>query len=258
MADWSALIQLVIGLAILVVVGCFAAAYVQFLRGKYYFEREEGRRRARNLGYLLVLLLLLLLGVRIATPWLNPLLSNLARRLTWEPLGPRPTGPPPPTPVALPSPPTSPPSEGPPTASPAFPPPAPSLTATATPQPAATSTPTPSPRPTVQGEHFQLLALARGITEDKQPVDVGTAFPLDDRPVYAFFAYRDMRNGMRWTQEWRRGDEVLAEEEAPWEWGSAGRAWVYFVPPFGWTVGTYEVRLSVEGRLEISAEFTLE
>lgn len=257
MVDWSTAVQVLIGLAILVVVGCFAAAYIQFLRGKYYFEREEGGRRARNLGYVLALLLLLLLGVRIATPWLNPFVADLARRLTWERLGLRPTtGPPPPTLVILPSP-TSPPAGllG---TSPTPSSPAPPSHVTPTPQPTPTFTLTPSPRPTAKGEHLRLLALARGIDADKHPVEEGTTFSLDDRPVYVFFEYRGMTNGMRWAHEWRRGDEVLGGEEALWEWGNAGRAWVYFLPPFGWSVGTYEVRLYVEGRLEVSAEFTIQ
>ncbi len=266
MVDWSTGIQALIGLAILVVTGCFAAAYLQFLRGKYYFEREEGGRRTRNLGCLLVFLLLLLLGVRASTPWLNPFVADLARRLAWERPGLRPTTGPPPPPTALPSPPSP---AGPPTASPTSPaglptvsptpsPPALGTHATPAPQTPPTSTPTPSPRSTVQGEHFRLLTLARGIDADKRPVDEGPPFSLDDRPVYVFFTYRGMANGMRWTQEWRRGDEVLGGEEALWGWGSAGRAWVYFLPPFGWSAGTYEVRLYVEGRLEVSAEFTLE
>lgn len=255
MTDWSTVAQALIGLAILIAVGCFAAAYVQFLRGKYYFEREEGGKRARNLGYLLALLLLLLLGVRIATPWLNPFVADLSHRLAWEGLGRQRARTPPPT-VALPTltPPPSPraAAASPPPLTPVPPPPS---TPTFTPPPTPTSTP--SPRPTAQGQHFRALILARGITNDKQPVAEGTAFTLDDRPVYVFFEYQGMTNGVRWGQEWRRGDEVLGREDALWEWGSTGRAWVYFVPPFGWTVGTYEVRLYVEGRLEAAAQFTM-
>lgn len=124
--------------------------------------------------------------------------------------------------------------------------------------PQLTPTSTPSPRPIPEGGHFHSLILARGLTADKQPLDEGTVFTLDDRPVYVFFAYQGMTDGTRWTQEWRRGEDVLGEEEGPWKWGNTGRAWVYFVPPFGWTVGSYEVRLYVEGRLEAAAQFTME
>ncbi|MBC7224881.1 MAG: hypothetical protein H5T59_11525, partial [Anaerolineae bacterium] len=127
-----------------------------------------------------------------------------------------------------------------------------------TPSPTPTSSPTPSPLPVAQGRHFRDLALARGLDDENQPVGEGKAFRVDDRPVYAIFRYQGMRNGMEWSQQWWRDDDMLWEGKGPWEWGTAGRAWVYFTPEFGWTVGRYQVRLYVEGQLEQVADFTME
>jgi len=264
--DWSTILQAIIGVAALAVLGFLVASYYQFLRGKYYFERQEAGQRAKRLGYLLVLLLLTLLGVRVVTPWVDPYLARLSGRLntatlrrifvwptpvpsaTWTPtvviVSPSPSHT---QPVA-----TSTPSATAAVGEIASP-------AVSTPRVVA---PSPEPRltrpPVALGMHFGPLVLARDMDAAKEPVDEGQAFSLDDRPVYAFFQYRDMQNGMFWSQEWHREGELLWRGDARWSWGQAGRSWVFYTPPYGWTAGSYEVRLYLEGRLEQAATFSME
>ncbi len=265
-ASGSTVLQVLIGVAALVVLAFLVAAYYRFLRGRYYFEREEGGKQAQRLGIALALLLLVLLAVRLAAPWLDRSLDRLAREVsavpgrmvslratlapspTWTPTRPSPSpSPTPPIPeVTLPPSPTPVPAVASPTAT------------------LAVTTPTATPRllPTsvsvVQGAHFGSMVLARGIDAEKQPVEAGQVFSLDDRPVYVFFEYRNMQDGLRWSQEWLREGSLLWEDEDRWEWGRRGRAWVFYTPPYGWTAGEYEVRLYVEENLELAATFRME
>ncbi|MGQ9584075.1 MAG: hypothetical protein ACUVXG_01580 [Anaerolineae bacterium] len=264
MANGSAILQVLIGVAALVVLAFLAAAYYRFLRSKYYFEREEGGKQAQRLGLVLALLLLALLGVRLAAPWLDRSLARLARGVSAIPgrmvslratLAPSPTR----TPTRTPSPsPTFPSPE----ATRPSPTPLPAVASPTAIRTVATPGPTPRPLPTsvssVRGDHFDSTVLARGIDAEKQPVDVGQVFTLDDRPVYVFFEYRNMRDGLRWSQEWVKGEDLLWRDEGRWGWGGSGRAWVFYTPPYGWTAGEYEVRLYVEGNLEQAAAFRME
>ncbi len=145
----------------------------------------------------------------------------------------------------------------------------------ATPVPAAiptqTSMPTPSPSfsPTpistpvsvtvAEGGPFANLILARGISDDHQPLSPGNDFTVNDQPVYLFFDYRGMQAGARWGHVWIWGDQQLDRSITTWpeDWGTAGKAWVFYTPEGGYQPGPYEVRLLVNDQVVASASFVM-
>jgi hypothetical protein len=136
----------------------------------------------------------------------------------------------------------------------------PELTPTWTPTLQPSSTSTPSPVPTgeaVQGASFSDLVLAAGITSDSKPLNPADTFSVGGKPVYLFFHYEGMSDNITWTQSWYRDSMELYKESTRWQWGLAGRAWIFFAPMGGYTPGEYEVRLYIEDVLQQAARFTV-
>ncbi len=141
------------------------------------------------------------------------------------------------------------------------PPPLP--TQTFTPAPPASPSPTPvaTPVPVMVSEQspFLNLIVARGISDDYQAVLPGREFQAGDAPVYLFFDYRDIQPGTRWGHVWFWGDQQLDRSINTWpdEWGSEGRAWVFYTPEGGYQPGPYEVRLLINDQTVASASFVM-
>ena len=117
---------------------------------------------------------------------------------------------------------------------------------------------TATPRPAAQQRHFGPLELARSADATRAPVETDQVFTADERPVYVLFRFQGMNIGTPWAQEWYHEGCLLWQAQSRWEWGSAGRSWVFYTPPFGWPVGQHEVRLYVDGNLEQTASFRMD
>lgn len=131
------------------------------------------------------------------------------------------------------------------------------LTFTPSPNPALVSTP--APRTVAEGSPFTKLVLARGISDEHQPLSPGNEFTADDRPVYLFYDYSSVQPGTRWGHVWFWGDQELDRSVTTWpqDWGTAGTAWVFYTPEGGYQPGPYEVRLLVDDQVVASASFVM-
>ena len=157
--------------------------------------------------------------------------------------------------------------------------PTPTVAFTPTPLPAAqTVTPLPSPTPTsgatatppqlptpgdptiAVDSPFTHLQLARGITADNNPENVGISFSSGPQPVYLFFDYQGMEPGTAWAHRWTWGDTELDAYPSTWDEGyrSQGTAWVYYSPTGGYQPGPYKVTLEIEGQTVATATFVIE
>jgi hypothetical protein len=140
-------------------------------------------------------------------------------------------------------------------------------TETPTPEftPTSTSTPTLVPLPTpgaptlATDSPFTNLRLAHGISDDNQPVDIGTSFSPGTNPVYLFFDYEGIKPGTAWAHRWTWADTELEAYQDSWSAGykSSGRAWVYFNPSDGFQPGPYKVTLEVDGQTVATATFII-
>jgi serine/threonine protein kinase len=130
---------------------------------------------------------------------------------------------------------------------------------TPVPNPSPTPISTPAPVTISEGSPFSNLVLARGISDDHQPVSPGDDFPASSQPVYLFFDYRGIKPGTRWGHVWFWGDQQLDRSITDWpeDWGTAGTAWVFYTPEGGYQPGPYEVRLLVNDQVVASASFVM-
>ncbi len=135
--------------------------------------------------------------------------------------------------------------------------PAPSPTHTRPPLITPTPTAAPARSPTTPpGASFTFITFALGVTESREPVMPGQTFSLPlERPVYAFFRFAEMQNGVPWKVVWRKGAVELAADVFQWEWGRYGTAYVFFLPPGGFEAGIYSLRLYIDEELQFEASF---
>jgi hypothetical protein len=98
---------------------------------------------------------------------------------------------------------------------------------------------------------------SRAITPDYQPRDPRTVFSPGDNYVYAFFEYHNMNEGVVWRHVWHKDSEEIASESDLWEWGTDGRAYVFFAPVGGYQPGRYRVQVYVGEQLKQTGTFTM-
>jgi hypothetical protein len=134
-----------------------------------------------------------------------------------------------------------------------------SETPVAEPSPSPTPITTPAALMVAEGSPFTNLELARGISDDHQPVSAGRDFPASSQEVYLFFDYQGVQPGTQWGHVWFWGDQQLDRSISTWpeEWGTAGRAWVFYTPEGGYQPGPYEVRLLINDQVVASASFVM-
>lgn len=127
------------------------------------------------------------------------------------------------------------------------------------PSPSLTPFSTPAQVAVAEGSPFTNLMLARGISDDHQPLLPGSDFPASSQPVYLFFDYQGIKPGARWGHVWIWGDQQLDRSVTTWpqDWGTAGTAWVFYTPEGGYQPGPYEVRLMLDDRVVASASFVM-
>ena len=236
-----------------ILIGVLAAArYAREARtSQFYFIREQARIKAGRVmivvGFLVVVTLALAILLFVSNTFTRVAQAN-----------------PTPTPTLSPTTPA--------TAVVATASPTPVLTLT--PKPTATASPSPTIIPTVETPTLTLtpivgvetplpeaafgeITLARGVTDDNKPKDPGTVFPASILPLYAFFDYQNLSDGVLWTQVWYREGKEIGSESNLWEWGSYGTAWIFLKPVSGYSRGEYEVRLYIGDELKQTATFTV-
>ncbi len=263
------LIAAAIGLVI--ALGLFWRAWHESRRGQFYYTREQAARRARNLGLFAVLPLMAIV-VALTIQWWNnrgqpkpmPTPTHSAATAVASAL---PTTTPtllPVTPMISPTPAASlSPTTTPTTTLAVIPaePPSPTPLSTASSDldlslPTAFLTPLPdgaiAPSPDAR---FGSITLAAGIDGSKQPVEVGTAFPIGTGRIYAFFEYENMTRDTPWTQAWYWNGYEAGSETVLWKYGSQGYNWVFFGPWRGYEAGTWEIRLYIGQVLQARASF---
>jgi len=130
---------------------------------------------------------------------------------------------------------------------------------TSIPTPTFTLAPTPAPVTVAESSPFNNVVLARGISDDHQPLSPGNEFTISAQPVYLFFDYRGVQPGTRWGHVWLWGDQELDRSITTWpeDWGTAGTAWVFYTPEGGYQFGPYEVRLLLNDQIVASASFVM-
>ncbi len=235
-----------------IIIGLLAAArYAREARtSQFYFIREQARIKAGRVMILVGFLVLVTIALAILMT-----VSNTFTRIAQA----SPT----PTPTLIPTVPATAVATA--TSIP-VPSPTPQPTATASPSPTIIPTVvTPSPTPTLivgvttpsPDATFGEITMARGVTEDNKPKDPGTVFPAGIARLYAFFDYRNLSNGVLWTQAWYREGKEIGSESSLWEWGSYGTAWIFLKPIGGYSRGEYEVRLYIGDELKQTATFTV-
>jgi hypothetical protein len=132
-------------------------------------------------------------------------------------------------------------------------------TPTVTTEPSSAPVSTSAPAAVAEGSPFTNLVLARGISDDHEPISRGSDFPASSQAVYLFFDYRGIKPGIRWGHVWIWGDQQLDRSITTWpeDWGTAGTAWVFYTPEGGYQPGPYEVRLLVDDQVVASASFVM-
>jgi hypothetical protein len=123
--------------------------------------------------------------------------------------------------------------------------------------PESAATPLPDAVPAGEGAHITVITLAAERDEAGQPVDPGAEFPPGDHRVYLFISYEGMANGVAWTFAIYRDGELVDSATQMWEWGPAGKTYLYFKPPGGYEPGMYEMQVFVEERLQGVAQFVI-
>jgi hypothetical protein len=123
--------------------------------------------------------------------------------------------------------------------------------------PESAATPLPDAVLAGEGARITFITLAADRDEAGQPVDPGTEFPPGDHRVYLFISYEGMVNGVAWTFAIYQDGELVDSATQMWEWGAAGKTYLYFKPPEGYETGLYEMQVFVEERLQGVAQFVV-
>jgi hypothetical protein len=219
-------------------------------RAPFYAARAEALQRVRRWGLVALLMVVVALSLLVVAPSLARLLGRPEgpARNTPTPTAammvtptPRPTRTPTVTPTRRP------------TATPPF---IPTPTSDVQP-PESAATPLPDAVPAGEGARITFITLAAERDEAGQPVDPGTEFPPGDHRVYLFISYEGMANGVAWTFAIYRDGGLLDSATQMWEWGAAGKTYLYFKPPGGYEPGLYEMQVFVEERPQGVAQFVI-
>ena len=120
--------------------------------------------------------------------------------------------------------------------------------------------PTPGPPTVAEDSPFTNLILAHDISPANEPLKVGTAFAPGEQPIYLFFDYGDVADGITWTHRWTWGDTDLDNYQDVWpeNYSDSGTAWIFYSPAGGFQTGPYKVTLEVNGRIVATATFVIQ
>lgn len=130
----------------------------------------------------------------------------------------------------------------------------------ATPQPLPSQTISPSnPQPTPSGStQFGAITFGTEI-EGGSLVGQGTEFDTGTRQVIGIFAFKNMRNGMKWGAVWKYNGQVAIDQrdDGVWNKGATGTNGVAIGLEEGLPDGEYELELYVNGSAVQSGAFTI-
>lgn len=255
----------------------FALAVASFVVSGFYFRRAQQapyyilREKARQRGLIWLIATAILLVIGLAA-LLTPALLR----------PPEPENTPLPSPTALSTLalPTATWTLAPPTATPEASATAPFIpTSTPTSLPTATTPALSEEYPLPEGAAAQLpgavpappearIAFVAFATEEQneRPVDPGFEFPTGDWRVYFFFDYDSMARQTTWTYAWYGPAGYLDGNTCLWGAdvdgcprvsGVEGNSYLYFRAPGGYQAGVYEVRVWIEERIQVAAQFTI-
>lgn len=250
LSRYSTWVLIALGSGLAVSIVAFVLAYRTAKKAPYFAWRQEAASRARRLLGIIFTLMLAIGG----TVWV--MLTVPVQPVAATSRLPSPSA----TPTSTPAVELEQPSGGTapsPTATSNFALPA---TATSTPAPTDTPTrrvPTATPRAINVNASMEFLTFAHGVSESNEPVQPTTEFAAHAGPVYAFFKYANMANGIKWTFVWLNGDVELTRETLSWEWGKFGQAYLFFGPPGGYDAGNYRLQIYSGNQLLLEAGFTV-
>jgi len=91
------------------------------------------------------------------------------------------------------------------------------------------------------------ITFATGVTDDDEPINPGTSFPVGTTKVYGIFAYEDIVPGMTFEYVWYQDGEEEVADSAAWEGAEDGTYWVNIYNDDGITPGVYDLYLYVDG-----------
>jgi serine protease Do len=75
--------------------------------------------------------------------------------------------------------------------------------------------------------------------------------------VYACWAYEGMQDGLSWSTAWYLEGKKGAGDTYDWDGGESGQSWASVSSDSGLPDGSYELRLSVEGQVVATGEFSV-
>jgi hypothetical protein len=98
------------------------------------------------------------------------------------------------------------------------------------------------------------------VLNERTPIWASESFPEGVTQIYALFDYRGLRDGQIWRAEWIKDGAVLDifTTEKPWSGGGTGTFWVKAFSDKGLNPGDWEFRLYLDGKLQQTAQFTIE
>jgi hypothetical protein len=126
-------------------------------------------------------------------------------------------------------------------------------------QPLPTPVPPTPTTPAIPGPNVYDVFFAAGVTDDGEPVDIGTDFPAGTTVVYAFAGYDGMSDGVECESVWYRDGEEALRNPFTWKLGeSASSVWIANVKnEDGLAPAEYAWELYVDGDFMGAANFTV-
>jgi len=109
-----------------------------------------------------------------------------------------------------------------------------------------------------EGPSAGSVTFAAGVTEDNEPIDVATQFPVGTTIVYAFTSYAGMSDGAKCESVWYLDGEEALRSPFDWALGESGTTWIANIHgDEGLNPGRYDWELYVEGQLLQSGTFVV-
>jgi len=115
-------------------------------------------------------------------------------------------------------------------------------------------TPPPTPVATVAGV-IDIIALDDVVSDEWQPIQPATEFPIGTTRIYVFFDYADLEQNTQLIYTLLQGEVLLQEQQ--YQWGISAeepQSLFFFGNSNGFDVGAYTIRISTNNGQSIFAE----
>ena len=105
---------------------------------------------------------------------------------------------------------------------------------------------------------FGPVTMAAGVSEENFPLGQTTSFEPETTEVYGVFAYINMKEGQKYTVEWMRDGEQVANTESEWRFPGDGMysCRLYDDNPLG--AGNYILNLYIDEQIARSVDFEIQ